>query len=499
MEDSKIIYRGVVQDNVDPKGLGRVRVYPNDWIIADHKYVSDFDEKTDAWSSPKDPFLFKPLIPNNLSFIPQVGDAVNIIYTDTSRQFIDGYYIPISVGNWSQFGHESAENQLSNTRDGLNYVGGPTLIKENGEYVKKKYDGAFPKFDDKTITTFNSDVIFKDNAIVIRSGKLHEDASKKQGEPIRDENPGIFQIGKYDSRSKIVEKEPIETYEKEHSHVEVLFEYNIDNIDNQGFFSATVFVYKLAKKEGFTETTDFNQITDITNDERKLIISKEVTGDSLEDLAFNIRHTIKQIIKSGARGLFGLDGFIKHTSSINPTQLTSIYPFYFRPTPAQFDGLISNPKFKSTIDLIHIKSRRGYGLIYSDEYDDTPERLVTTPVFERETETISNKRSVLITDTNYFISYDNNIPVDERGIDFSKVSNYEIDENQLSEVIEPHTYALVRGEKLQELLDTIYLFMVTHVHNPAEPAVVNPAVKDDLERKFRDFKQNILSKNNRIN
>lgn len=499
MADSKLIYKGIVQDNVDPKGLGRIRVYPTDWIIADHKYVNDFDEKTDAWTSPKDPFLFKPLIPNNLSFIPQLGEAVNIIYTDTSRQFIDGYYIPISVGDWSYLGDESSENQLSSSREGLKYKEGPTLIKENGEYVKKKYDGAFPKYDDKTITTLNSDVIFKDNAIVIRSGKIHEDVSKKQREPIRDENPGIFQIGKFDSRSKIVEKDPIETFVKENSHVEVLFEYNIDNINNQGFFSASVYVYKLAKKQGFTETTNFNQITTITNDERRLILTKEVTGDSLEDLAFNIRHTVKQIIKSGAKGLYGLDGFIKHTSSIDPTQLTSIYPFYFRPTPVQFDDLISNPDFKSTIDLIHIKSRRGYGLVYSEDVDDTPEKLVTTPVFEKETETISNKRSVLITDTNYFIAYDNNVPVDEKGVDFSKISNYEIDESQLSEIIEPSTYALVRGEKLQELLDVIYLFMVTHVHNPAEPAVVNPSVKEELERKFRDFKQNILSKNNRIN
>ncbi|NDB81045.1 hypothetical protein EB155_14390, partial [archaeon] len=346
----------------------------------------------------------------------------------------------------------------------------------------------------------NSDVIWRPKSVVIRAGKINEKVSQKQREPIRDENPAIIQVSKFDY---VTEKKDGETkYEtkKRISHIEVLLEYYIEDLTSQNGFTGVIYIYKMAKNEGITESIYFNHTTNIPETDKELLFTKYVTGDTLVELSTNIRNSIKEIMSIGVSGIGSLDHLIKHPSNVDPSKMTSIYPFYFRPTEQQYQDNNTNSTYiNEVIDRIRIRTRKGYGLLFDEKGDDTPTKNVeyTEQIITKIDK--PNKNIIVLSDTNYFLAYGNNIPTEDKGIDFSKVSNYEISQTEINENIDSNTYSMVRGEKLHELLDTIYLFLVSHVHNPAEPAVVLPSVKQDLEQKFQDFKQNILSQKIRIN
>ena len=501
---NKFIFKGTVKENLDPTGLGRIRVEPEDWIISDTKYITEyldkFSEEKDKWNGVSDPFLFRPFLPNHINMVPQVGETVNIFYTDPEATFIDGFYMAESIPDRGYSDSSSAEHMLSQSKQGLNYKKPKDLIKGNGEYVKKRYDGAIPKTEDFVISSrTNSDVIWKDNAVIIRAGKLDEVVSKKQREPIRDENPAIVQVSKYDFTSVVGEGEKRTIVEKQMVHVNTLIEYAVNDLNSNSGFEGTVYIYKIAKNEGDTETIYFNQTTPVGVDDKVLLYSRIVTSDTLSGLSSVIRQTIKHVM-SNSGGMEDLDFFIKHPSNINPVGNTPIYPLYFRPVTSQYESEKTNTEFRNNVlDRVRIRTRKGYGLVFNDETDDTPEKKVEIQESVINTTDKPSKNVIVLSDTNYILAYDNNVPTKGKGVDFSKVSNYDIKQSEVVNNIEPNTYALVRGEELHELLDVIYLFLVSHVHNPAEPAVVKPSVREDLEQKFQDFKQNILSQKIRIN
>ena len=503
---NKFIFKAVVKENIDPKGLGRIRIEPEDWLISDTKYITEylnkFTENKDKWNAVSDPFMFTPFLPNHINIVPQVGEVVNIFYTDPETTFIDGFYMPSSMVDRGYPDSNSAEHLLSNGKHGTTYKKGKDIIKPNGEYVKKKFDGAFVKTGDFGISSrLNSDIIFRDNTVIIRAGKINEDVTRKQSEPIRDENPAMLQVSKYDSITEIVKGDTEKVIESQMSHVEVLIEYEIVSIEGVNRnYEGIVYVYKLAKREGITETIYFNQTTLATEEEKELLYTKQLFSGSLTDLVSLLRQSIKQVINTGLGGLNDLDFIIKHSSNVNHLNNTSIFPLYIRPTVSDYNTYSTNTDYlDNVLNRMLIRTRRGYGVLFSEENDDTPTKEVEVQKYDTKTIDKPTKNITILSDKNYMIAYGNNIPTDSKGIDFSKVSNYEITQDQMVSNIDPNTYALVRGEKLQELMDVIYLYLISHVHNPAEPPVVKPSVKKELEEKFQDFKQNILSQKIRIN
>ena len=113
---SKLIFKGVVKDNKDPKSLGRIRIDPVEWIVSDEVYVTEYSgkysEQKDRWNAVSDPFMFVPLLPNHINMVPKVGESVNILYTDTDSKFIDGFYIPMSIVDQGYPNPSSAEHMM---------------------------------------------------------------------------------------------------------------------------------------------------------------------------------------------------------------------------------------------------------------------------------------------------------------------------------------------------------------------------------------------------
>ena len=86
------IYFGVCLNNSDPLMLGRIRVAVTSEDYEQRKSsVKGFDEnsktpfKNGPWS-PKDPFIFLPLLPYFINQVPKVGENVMIFYFDRKRK-----------------------------------------------------------------------------------------------------------------------------------------------------------------------------------------------------------------------------------------------------------------------------------------------------------------------------------------------------------------------------------------------------------------------------
>ena len=93
----KIIYGGRVIANNDPWMIGRVRIFPDDEVIQqilnskkgeyDSQGVSILNDNQsdirDVYQfTSKDPFVYLPLLPINLSILPEINEYVNIIYSN---------------------------------------------------------------------------------------------------------------------------------------------------------------------------------------------------------------------------------------------------------------------------------------------------------------------------------------------------------------------------------------------------------------------------------
>ena len=275
---SKLIFKGVVKDNKDPKSLGRIRIEPSDWIVSDEIYVTEYSgkysESKDRWNAVSDPFMFTPLLPNHVNMVPKIGEAVNILYTDTESTFIDGFYIPMSITDRGYPNPSSAEHMLSQSREGLKYKKAKDILKETGEYIKKDYIGSIPKTEDIAISSrLNSDVIWTEKAIIIRAGKIKDEVVLNKREPVRDFNPAMIQVSKFDTTISLTEGDEVTTKIKQFVHTEVLIEYLIDDLSCESNCTSTLYVYKLANRKGITETLYFNQLTPVDIDQKELLYS----------------------------------------------------------------------------------------------------------------------------------------------------------------------------------------------------------------------------------
>jgi hypothetical protein len=70
----KIIDIAICVDNIDPKGMGRIR------CVRYNDYVGEKENSTkyEKWSQ-NDPFIASPFLPNNINFVPENGQSVKVL------------------------------------------------------------------------------------------------------------------------------------------------------------------------------------------------------------------------------------------------------------------------------------------------------------------------------------------------------------------------------------------------------------------------------------
>ena len=137
---SSIISLAIVDNNVDPKGIGRIRVKltgtPTGPIEKSREY--------EPWDD-NDPFIANPFLPTNINFIPEIGQAVKIIVYNPENDLVNREYIAGPFTTVHDFQSQTNARQVENTSYGSNVKKMNNVFSENGTYVKEVYQMEQPE------------------------------------------------------------------------------------------------------------------------------------------------------------------------------------------------------------------------------------------------------------------------------------------------------------------------------------------------------------------
>lgn len=472
----KIIDIGICIDNLDPRSMGRIRCVRYSEFVSEKENALKYEPFDD-----NDPFVVNPFLPLNINVLPTVGQAVKIINYDPEKLNVNQEYIAGPYINIIDINSQTFTQQIENTTYGNTNKKRPNVRKTDGEYRNKKSIGFFSKEDDYGIYgKKGSDIIMIENGVVIRGGKLKnvgltpKEKTISIDQPLMDDKIANIQLKKYPNKLKKGKKTINELNTENTKSVGTLIEYDVDNITNPTMIN--IIKFELKNNDKFL-TTNFNQDT--------LIESNEYYHNTYENYTKPVTKLKESIIE--------INNYI-----FKSTKDSSIkYPIFFRPSLAtkylgENGDLLNKVKY--------FTSGPGNGLIWSNERIKPTEEITTTEIDvlipdNTNSETITSVTS----DKIFLLSTDQD--VSSSSIDFNKVSNYEITQNQYHENIEPNTYSSVRGETLIDILKSMVKVMLTHEHNVVGPMVQNGNYSEytELMSRIENIENDLINKKIRIN
>jgi len=338
----KIIDIGKCIDNVDPLGIGRIRVIRYNEIPGQREKAIDYE----PWSD-RDLFIANPFLPNNINFIPEINQSVKIIQYDTKKDTVNVEYIAGPFTTMYDYNGQTFSQQIANTTYGTSVLHKPNIRNNiGGQYINKKSENTFSKEKDFAIYgKNNSDILFTENGLQLRSGKLlSKDAASTTNRstlldfPIMAKKSSRLYLKKFPKKMTI-EEVVVKNNVSENKDIKYIVEYEVfkedglKNISDEHPATIKIFVYKVTvpfgdefKTNFFTEhsSVTYSSIKLINTDDTQSTPTYTATVNSINDIYKEIRDKIYILHE---KGLFGLD------ERYNSTQyLEDMHPLYFRPT-----------------------------------------------------------------------------------------------------------------------------------------------------------------------
>lgn len=464
----KIIDIAICVNNIDPKNMGRIRCLRyNDYVGEKEKSL-----KYEEWGD-KDPFIASPFLPTNMNLIPEVGQSVKILNFNTEKETVNQEYIAGPFTTMFDFNSQTFSQQIENTTYGIAVKHKPDIRDVNGNYINKKSEAAFAKENDYGLYgKYGSDIIFTENGLQLRGGKLvtKESADPKKRKvmvsyPIMSKKSSKLQLKKFPTKLELNQErsKKEKTESKDLSHI---VEYEITQLE--GTTNINFYVYKIIKSYGQVfKTNFFTENSPLVLSALKLINEDNsssptfiVSGVSIGDVHKEIRDKV----------------YTLHDKSLN--EFNSLYskddlhPFYFRPT-ILFKNLVpSNSTQQETKTQILNKIKisgvgPASGLIWSITNFKPPTKLIDvvkeTLNFKENEQTFSS----LVADKVYLLSTDTNFT--DNKVIFEDLNKYEYTQEDYIKNIDPKTFSLVRGENLVTVLKSIVNLIFSHKHNINKP------------------------------
>jgi hypothetical protein len=502
----KIIDIAICIDNNDPKGIGRIRA------IRYSSYTGQLEKAFEysAWDD-KDLFTAIPFLPTNLNFIPEKGQAVKIINYDTDKDTVNLEYIAGPFTTLHDFNGQNHSGQLENTTYGIAAKHGEDVKNKDGNYVKPKSNGSLAKSVDYGIYgKYGSDVIFTENGVNIRGGKLlsKEYATRDQKKlllthPIMSDNSSSIHLKKYPKKLEYIKKEVIEE-NLQIQPIKYFVEYNITSFTG-GSTNIEFYVYD-TKNGGSQFVSSNTKLEDIVLNSDCILINTfnivnrttgsttptiNITADTLQETYVNIRLNLYKLHHEG----------LNYFSSVYSE--TNLHPFYFRPTKECKERILISDEFEKNRKIIFNKVTMGNriqeGIVFSKSTFDAPvvQNKKVSNVLEEDTDRVEQSFATVKSDRVYLLSTDTNeykIPVD-----FTKIDKYEPSHENYIKDIEPNTYALVRGEVLIDVLQSMIKLITSHEHNLMGPLVQTDPNFGNLMKKISSLENDMLNKSIRTN
>ena len=512
----KIIFQGFVINNQDPLMLGRIRALPVDEVESD-VLPEDWNPEKDIWTE-RDPLIYLPLLPYYISQVPKVDEYIHIFFYNTN-QTIDNskFYIqgPITrpQNNFFENWHNSESmlasgeflKQANNIKDPLTF--------EN----KGNSKGIYPEPGDNAILgRGTSDVIVKQNEVLVRAGKNITTQTAEFNLPTPRQNRSFLQISIYDQEKK--ETDPIKKrlFSNLPQLVKKLIEWDItDEFTLTGFtsgggvtgtttYNGNIKLYSLLPKDQ-TKTTEIDMTTPLDQYKSGPEYTLEFTGKTLDEGV----KIVNQFINGVNQGKINVDGYTQFPLE-NDTRLEKQFPFYFRPSKDSVDRLSSTGttdfnminNFFRKIKLLPSDRQFGSVLVWS--------KNVVGPQLTLQNETLRQNvytpnpvsYGTLASDFIYFLSHKTDIPSKSKINLQPKETLYGIPQEYFTEQILPNTDPMVRGNELMKLLTLIVSFLGSHVHNINEapiPIGTDGTKLDEINKILQDADNSILNQNIRIN
>jgi hypothetical protein len=466
----KIIDLAICVNNIDPKGIGRIRcVRYNDYVSEKEKSVNYTD-----WSD-TDPFVASPFLPVNINMIPKLGQVVKIINYDTSKETVNQEYIAGPFTTMYDFNSQSFTEQIENTTYGVVVKHKKDIRKSTGEFIEAKSENTFAKDDDYGLYgKYGSDIIFTNNGVQIRGGKLKtkENMTPKEKEnsisfPLMSNKSSILHLKKYPKKGTLREVESKEETTTV-GDLKTIIEYEIDSLSGDTT-NIKFYVYNVLKQLPIFKTNNFTEhveMSSISNSLKLINVENDstsptfvVSGITYEDVHKEIR-SILLLLHS------------KNLKEINTLYNgNDLHPFFYRPTKSFKNKIPSNnteTQVKNNIfQKVRLSSSGPFsgGLVWSVS-NITPKSTQKTKKIKllftddsSEEQTISSLKS----DKIYLISTDTNET--SKKINFDDIDKYELTQDDYISKIEPNTFSTVRGENLVTILRSIVEVIFSHRHN----------------------------------
>ena len=488
----------LVTENIDPKGIGRIRIKPMGMMTGDVERAIDYD----LWSE-KDPFVANPFLPNNINFVPELGQTVKVLTYDPENPLINREYIAGPFSTIHDFNSQTNSRQVENTSYGNVVKKMKNIFNKDGVYTTNKSEGSIAKVKDYAIYgKYGSDIIFTEDGIVLRGGKLlsKDSASDKEkvdmvNFPIMSEKSSIFSLKKFGGK-QIFEEVEETVKELPIKKIQYVVEYMVDSVSNP----STVYWFIYEVKDTYGDVF----LTSVFNSKTARPISTYSTATKLVNLdGTTSSPTFTQSVSSYEEAYVTIRNTICRLSKENlkvfDNRLPEIkHPFYFRPKEGLTDKTFLG---KVTPGGCTDNVIEGSGLIF-DLNEPTPKEREKKRKVKR-LKTISSRQEqtfgTLSTDKIYLISTDTN-EVGTKSVPFDKLNKYEYTQEDLLTRIEPNTYATVRGETLLAFIDQLVKVVAGHAHNPTKPMVKNGYPDwDKLMNLYQTLENDILNKSIRIN
>lgn len=498
----KIIDVAICTDNLDPKGLGRIR------CIRYNEYnVGEKDKRKYTKWGDDDPYLVSPFLPYTINYIPEIGQAVKVLNYNTTKENVNAEYVAGPFTNVHDSRNQTFNQQLRYTTYGTSNKENVDLFDKTGNYVDNKSKNAFAKPEDFAISgKYGSDIIFIQDGIQIRGGKfLAKDAAsdsnrkKMLNYPIMSKKTSTLYLRKF-AKKMILEETELETVETSSSDLKYIVEYEIDSLSNPT--KINFFVYKVLKNYGeITRTNYFNTSTPLPPEKKLINVENDDTSPTYSILIMNsVGRNIAQEIRDIVYKLH--ENSLKTLNSLYSDE--DLHPFYFRPSLLFSTTILNNETEKSfkydILSNVAVYSYLQSGLIWSRLNVKPPTRIVISKEqnLKKYNNSLEQTFAALTSDNIFLLSTDTNNT--DKSINFNDLDLYALTQEDYIKKIKPNTYAQVRGENLIKLLKAIIKVLITHRHNPTEQFVQNGYDDfESLKKIVLTMENDILNKSIRLN
>ena len=516
------IFWGYVMDNQDPLMLGRIRVQPKqeqyEASIPKNPDGSDKDEIVYAWTS-EDPFIFLPLIPYYISQVPEVDEYVHIFYyTNYERRGNSKFYIQGPIQRPQNNSFEFWGNAQSMLTSGEFLKQANALKDPITKQTKSEVYGIYPEPGDNAILgRGTSDVVVKDDSVLVRAGKNDTTQTAKANLPTPRTNRGFLQVSLFDQEKVDVAplKQVFTTYKPQ--TVKKLIEWDILNEFNYTGYTSTGQVTGETKYDGTVKLFDLlprpETKSDVIFPDTPLDTYKSdseytliFTGKSFDE-ALTI---INEFINGVNIGKININGYDDFPSENNQT-IKSQFPFYFRPSKNTANKLSSSVAgefnsvvgFNQKIKLQPFNKDSGSALVWSQGVVGEQPTIETIITPRKDYLPSPVSYGALVNDFIYILSHKTTVPGKSKVNLDVKTTLYGIPQEKFVDEFADQTEPTVRGDQLMKFLTPIVKFLASHVHPvagaPPVPVATDGTDIQSIFTKLFDADNSILNQNIRIN